>query len=243
MNAQDFSKRETVKGKGNPSKIKIIAYRHSPLPSGDPSPFNSNVFEDHLRMFEGWGYTTITLDDYRLFLAGVLNLPRRPLIITFDQADVDVYQYAFPALQEFGMRAVVFVSVQRSASPVGRKTAITDQQIVEMHAAGFEIGSNGMTGEESAFASRESAWAEVSKSRMQLEIIVNSPVRTFSYPGRTLQEGFRQLAADAGYSFVCMPGPGRKLIEDPFCVGRIPFTDTSMLKTMVLRFWLPSLVQ
>src|SRR5260221_5521386 len=66
-------------------------------------------FRNQLRLLDRLGFTTITFDDYRLHLQGEVNLPRRPVILTFDDGYLDTYEAAFPALRESGMKAVVFV--------------------------------------------------------------------------------------------------------------------------------------
>src|SRR5437879_3481834 len=62
-----------------------------------------------LHMLDRCGFTTITFNDYRLSLSGQVNLPRKPVVISFDDGYLDTYRLAFPVLRELGMKAVVFV--------------------------------------------------------------------------------------------------------------------------------------
>ncbi len=41
-------------------------------------------FRRHLELLDRWGFTTVTLNDIRLSQEGELNLPAKPVIITFD---------------------------------------------------------------------------------------------------------------------------------------------------------------
>src|SRR5512137_113288 len=94
-------------------KIRVLLYHHiSVAKSTHKTPgmmVQADSFRRHLELLDRWGYTAITFDDVRLHLAGELNLPNRPVIITFDGGYADVYDTAFPLLQEYGMKAVVFV--------------------------------------------------------------------------------------------------------------------------------------
>src|SRR5271169_2825559 len=97
-------------GVGNPKKIKVIMYHRVvntiSLSLSYPELFiHEDAFHHHLNLLEKWGFTAITFDDYRLFQSGELNLPKKPVIITFDDGYVDTFELAFPILQKFGMKA------------------------------------------------------------------------------------------------------------------------------------------
>ena len=66
-------------------------------------------FRRQLELLDRWGFTAITFEDYRLFQSGELNLPKKPVILTFDDGYLDTYTVVFPVLQEYGVKAVVFV--------------------------------------------------------------------------------------------------------------------------------------
>ena len=169
------------------------------------------LFRRQIRMLDRWGFTSITFEDYRLSLEEGLELPKRPIIITFDDGYAETYEFAFPVMKEFGMRGVVFVVGDRTMTsnewdiPLGIPPTplMNDSQILEMHAAGFEIGSHSMTHPHLARLSREEIWDQVSRSRMRLEIMLNAPVNTFAYPYGELNPLVKSLVAEAGYRFAC----------------------------------------
>jgi len=208
-------------GEGNPQKIKVVMYHRvvdaiSLSLSYPELCIHVDAFRHHLSLFERWGFTAITFDDYRLFQSGELNLPKKPVIITFDDGYSDTYESAFPILQEFGMKAVVFAMGDRqikantwdlhSSIPVG--PLMNDKQIIELHAAGFEIGSHTMTHPRLQQLSHEQAWDEISRSRMRLEILLNAPVRTFAFPFGSVTEDTKKMLPDAGYSIGCATHSG-----------------------------------
>lgn len=232
---------------GSPEKIKILAYHRIVKdtlvhPKYRKFTTNVDVFRNHLRILDRYGFTTITLLDYHLFLRGALNLPKKPIIITFDDGYEDTHQLAFPVLREYGMRAVVFVVADPKilfnywdncdGYPPAR--LMTHEQILELHTAGFEIGSHSMTHPRLTEIGRDEAWDEISRSRISLEILLNAPVHSFAYPYGLLNGELRELVCQAGYSFGCgvYTGPAR-FGADPYNFRRIYPTSGSA----TLPFW------
>jgi peptidoglycan/xylan/chitin deacetylase (PgdA/CDA1 family) len=228
-------------GIGEPSRIKVLLY-HRILPEGEQRSRNhpmwvpAQEFRKHIELLDQWGYTSITFDDYRFFLQGELNLPRRPIIITFDDGYAETHTVAFPILQEFGMKAVVFVGADtnvRSESDEDARSAtanrlLTDAQILEMHAAGFEIGSHAIHHKLLVGMPREEAWEEISRSRMLLEFLLNAPVKSFSYPFGILDANVKAMVSEAGYTIGCSRWTGPPVFgDDPFEIRRIVMLSKS----------------
>lgn len=226
-------------------KIRVLLYHRITMDKSIkkyPSiVLQANTFRRQLELLDRWGYTALTFEDVRLHLAGELNLPNRPVIITFDGGYGDVYETAFPILQEFGMKAVVFVlGDQMMRENIWDKDSVTlspllnQQQILEIKAAGFEIGSHSMTHAKLTDVHERVATEEILRSRMLLEILLNVPVNSFAYPYGLVNATIKKIAKDAGYTFACADytGPalfGRDLLE----IRRIVMPDT----TNWLQFW------
>jgi peptidoglycan/xylan/chitin deacetylase (PgdA/CDA1 family) len=207
----------------NSQIIKVLRYHRIVddvrLCSAQTTYVHTRTFRHQLELMDRWGFTPITFRDYDLFVSGELNLPRKPVILTFDNGYADTYHYAFPLLQEFGAKAVVFVVGDRKIAsntwehnrgePPGH--LMSGQQIIEMHAEGFEIGSCAMSHPKFSELSSDGAWEEISRSRILLEIMLNAPVCTFSYPYGWVEESIKKMVADAGYTFACSvsTGPAR----------------------------------
>ena len=66
-------------------------------------------FENHLKYFSKH-YKTISLKEYWEILNDVKDPIKRPLIITFDDAYLDNWQYAYPLLKKYGLKGTIFVS-------------------------------------------------------------------------------------------------------------------------------------
>ncbi len=155
----------------SPERIKVLMYHR--IVNGDyVSPgerefcIDAKVFRKHLRILERLGYSTITFNDYDLFKRGELNLPRKPIILTFDDGYLDTHEHALPVLREYGMKAVVFVVADPqvrmndwdSGYDITPAPLMTPDQILELHAAGFEIGSHSLTHPRLTQVPRDAAW-------------------------------------------------------------------------------------
>jgi peptidoglycan/xylan/chitin deacetylase (PgdA/CDA1 family) len=220
-------------------KVRVLLYHNiTVVKSTDKVPamtVQADTFRRHLELLDRWGYTSITFDDVRLFLAGELNLPNKPVIITFDGGYADVYDTAFPLLQEFGMKAVVFVIGDQlireniwDKDSISLSLLLNQQQILEIKTAGFEIGSQSMTHAKLTLIDEKAAAEEILRSRMMLEILLNMPVNSFAYPYGLVNETIKKITKDAGYTLACADYSGPALFgRDLFEVRRIAVADTS----------------
>lgn len=86
------------------------------------------------------GFTPITLGDLDTALLTGLELPAKPVILTFDDGYADHHAHAFPILREFGFTGTFFVITGRAdeADPAH----LSWPQIAEMSAAGMQMESH-----------------------------------------------------------------------------------------------------
>jgi peptidoglycan/xylan/chitin deacetylase (PgdA/CDA1 family) len=187
-----------------------------------------------MELLDKWGYTTINFNDYRLFLAGELNLPRRPIIISFDDGYEEVKTIVYPILHEFRMKAVVFVladfdlRTNKWDSGIGcEHPLLTKEQVVALHEAGFEMGSHTLSHPRLTQIPEDKTLYELRRSREILEEELKTPVHTFAYPYGLTNERIKRLAGEAGYTIACGAFTGPPLFgTDLMEVRRIKVMDT-----------------
>lgn len=87
--------------------IPVLMYHHvSPKPGlVTVSPEN---FRAHMAWLAGHGWRTLTTAEFAACLAGA-PVPKRAVLITFDDGYLDNWVYAHPVLAEFGLKAVLFL--------------------------------------------------------------------------------------------------------------------------------------
>ncbi len=75
----------------------------------DPMILEVETFERQLKYLKENGYHALSLDEFYCWMQKKCSLPRKSVLITMDDGYLSNYQYAFPLLQKYKMRAVVFV--------------------------------------------------------------------------------------------------------------------------------------
>lgn len=66
-------------------------------------------FKADLVYLKEHGYTTMLISELVSALKGEQEMPKKPIVLTFDDGHESTYAYAFPLLKEYGMKAVVSV--------------------------------------------------------------------------------------------------------------------------------------
>ncbi len=87
---------------------------HGVMSQPDSYNFSQDVFLDHMQTLFDAGWRTITLAEFRRFMAGEISVPEKSFLITFDDGRKDSYYPVDPLLERFGYSAVLFVLPQYS---------------------------------------------------------------------------------------------------------------------------------
>lgn len=166
-------------------------------------------FEQQMQLLHAWGYETITTVQLVQAITEGADLPPRPILITFDDGDVDVYENAFPIMKKYGFTGVFYLV----SNYLGQPNYINVDQVKEMAAAGWEIGSHSMNHLELPLYP-EHQRAEVVESKQQLESLIGVPVKTFAYPFGKADSAtidyvhFADYIAGMGLGYTPDQGPG-----------------------------------
>lgn len=91
--------------------LPVLMYHHilkSPKRWGD-YVISPEQFEEDLKYIKAQGYTTVSVEEILDYLEEQKPLPKKPILITFDDGYESTYAYAFPLLQEYQMKAVVSI--------------------------------------------------------------------------------------------------------------------------------------
>ena len=100
-----------IPAEDNTIELPILMYHHMLKSSkllGDYT-ITPTEFENDLKYLKEHGYTTIQVQDLISFCNGESTLPEKPVMITFDDGYESVYEYAYPLLKQYGMKAVVSI--------------------------------------------------------------------------------------------------------------------------------------
>lgn len=94
--------------------VPVLMYHHL-LKDGE-NPFEDNgavlsieKFQEHMDILYKNGYHTVGLDELERFVKGEIDLPKRSVLITFDDGYKSNYEYAYPILKKYGFKAAIFL--------------------------------------------------------------------------------------------------------------------------------------
>jgi len=95
-------------------------------------------FKAKMKSLADSGYHTILPDQLYAYLTTGATLPSKPIMLTFDDTDLDQFTIAAPELKKYGFKAVYFIMTVS----IGRPNYMTKDQIKQLSDAGNVIGSH-----------------------------------------------------------------------------------------------------
>jgi peptidoglycan/xylan/chitin deacetylase (PgdA/CDA1 family) len=152
-------------------------------------------FEEQMKLLHDWEYTVIPIELLVKAIKEGAELPPRPIILTFDDGDISVYTTAFPIMQKYGLTGVTYIV----GNYMGTDGYMSADQIKELAAAGWEIGSHSRSHRDLTKLKPDVQRVEIVDARKVLEQAIGVPVTTFAYPFGFMNDNVGNLAHVAGY--------------------------------------------
>jgi peptidoglycan/xylan/chitin deacetylase (PgdA/CDA1 family) len=147
-----------------------------------------------MQALKDWGYTTITPSYLRQVLVYGGDLPSRPVIITFDDGDMDVYMNALPVMRAYGFIGAFYVV----SGSLGAEGYVGVDQLAEFVADGWEIGSHTINHIDLT-ANHDSLRNELLQSRLDIQTALSITVTSIAYPYGLVDAYVATKAQDYGY--------------------------------------------
>jgi peptidoglycan/xylan/chitin deacetylase (PgdA/CDA1 family) len=151
-------------------------------------------FKDQMKMLADSGYHTILPDQLYAYLNTGAKLPSKPIMLTFDDTDLDQFTVVNPTLKKLGYKAVYFIMTVS----IGKKGKFVDymskEQIKQLADEGNVIGSHTYDHKNfKKYAGKD--WEEqLDKPTKKLEEITGKKMTEFAYPfGLWNAEGIPEL--------------------------------------------------
>lgn len=157
------------------------------------------------------GYASVDLDALDAAWRGARALPRRPVVITFDDGSRDCLEHAVPALVAHGFTATFFIV----AGLVGATTRwLPAERGIELptadwptlraaEQAGMRCEAHSVTHPRLALVDDDRCRDELARGRALLEEGLGRAVRHLAYPFGSQSPRTRELAREAGYVTAC----------------------------------------
>lgn len=229
--------------------VPVLAYAYIG-PDSDDAPEQKpqvswSIFNDQMRWLKTQGFTATTPAALADFMEFSGQLPERAILITADIQSKAFYERGVPILKANGFTATLFVATDE----VGRKDAMTWEQIKQLHQDGFTIACRGRSGRsltrqtkgvsfEAYFKAVES---ELRLAQKAIETQLDAPCRFLAYPQGSTSSLVSAMAAKLGFTAAFSLSPGfNPFFADRFRIHRIamdgsinPEQFANMLTTMI----------
>ncbi len=122
--------------------IKVLGSVFFGMPALGPKEFWTTPvgqFEKHLQYFQETNTRVMTLDEVADLYSRGEPIPPRAVVLTIDDADVSVYEQAWPLLEKYNVRAHLFVPTAMVGTHWSGLDVCSWQQLKEMSQSGHLI--------------------------------------------------------------------------------------------------------
>jgi peptidoglycan/xylan/chitin deacetylase (PgdA/CDA1 family) len=183
------------------------------------------------------GYATLTLAELGQALNNGEKPPGRSVVITFDDGHLDNFQYAFPVLERYRLKATIFAVADFVGREAGwqRRENLAEPllswaQMLEMQKRGITFASHTCSHPMLNKIPLERARHEIVVSRDKLEQGLGASVDSFCYPYGEYNQEVVNLVKEAGYIAACITDHGNRHTKgDLFTLKRVfIWPDTSL---------------
>ena len=135
-------------------------------------------FREQLQMLADSGYQTILPEQLVAYLTTGAPLPEKPIMLTFDDTNLDQYTNALPELEKHDFKAAFFIMTVS----LNRPRYMTREQVKELSDKGHAIGSHTWDHHNVKKYQGQDWITQVAKPKQVLEEITGKPVTYFAYP-------------------------------------------------------------
>jgi peptidoglycan/xylan/chitin deacetylase (PgdA/CDA1 family) len=136
------------------------------------------AFAAQMRMLADSGYHTITPDQLYGYLIAGKRLPPKPIMLSFDDTDLDQYTVAYPEMKKYGFTGVFFIMTVS----LGRPHYMSREQVRTLSEDGNTIGSHTWDHHNVKKYAGNDWVIQLDKPTKQLEQITGKSIRYFAYP-------------------------------------------------------------
>jgi peptidoglycan/xylan/chitin deacetylase (PgdA/CDA1 family) len=178
---------------GRDRTLCVLMYHKVNDVHGNTVTVPTSLFDEQMAQLGDLDYTVVSLDDVIAHYLDRRPLPRRAVLITFDDCYLDNLENAVPILRRHGYPAVLFAPI---AYLDGRRVLPHDEhlaargivnrtldwsQLAELEQSGVQVESHGIGHRPLADLDVDEAAREITLSKLRLEEALGRPVRSFAY--------------------------------------------------------------
>jgi len=226
--------------------VPVLAY-HSLDDLGSTMSMPPRSFRRQMQYLKRVGFSSILLSELVEDIRAGRPLREDSFVLTFDDGFRNVYEVAFPILQELDFTATVFPVTGYMGTTCGwdvghrnrrvgahRLELLTWRQVDEMSRRGFEFGSHGAGHLRLTEISSDAVRDDLKRSKAELEDRLGCPCPLFCYPYGEVDEPVRDIVRQTGFVAAATLWFGRTVASSDLYslprVGSARFTNMQVFK-------------
>jgi peptidoglycan/xylan/chitin deacetylase (PgdA/CDA1 family) len=233
---------------GCPQAVPILTYHHVNPLEGDMITVSVNHFEAQMAFLQRSGYHTLFVSELVNWMQGENPIPKKSLVLTFDDGFRDNYEFAFPVLKKYGIKATLFIVsgwISGERPPVksgeviphhqcnqliaqgrGDQIAMTWPEVQELQDSGLvEIESHTNTHNKKLYQDASALKEDLNRSREVIADHLKKNSTCLCWPGGGYNRESINAARGAGFTALCTTERGLNQ----------PGGDLSQLKRVTVR--------
>ena len=199
--------------------VPILMYHHI-APAGQYARLPAlwvrpEAFAAQVRALRRAGYRAVTLGRVWDAWHGGPPLPRRPVVVSFDDGYADQVRHALPALRRARWPGVLNLALDFLPAMGGTGA------VRRLLAAGWEIDSHSITHPDLTTLAPARLRAELAGSRARIHDLFGVPANFFAYPSGHLNAGVVAAVRRAGYLAATTTRAGYATPRDRYRLARV----------------------
>ena len=182
----------------------LLFHSVSTKPLTEQSHITTSTFKQLLSYIRKQNYHTLTAYEMALLPEETSNTSVTYISLTFDDGFENFFTNAIPLLEQFNIKASVFIvagSIDSYSSwdIYKPQKQLSKEQILSISNAGHEIGSHTLSHPDLVLLSDKEITRELSESKNILEDITGVPVKSLSFPFGSWSMRVWDIAKECGY--------------------------------------------
>lgn len=211
--------------------VPILTYHHVNPLEGDMVTVSVNHFEEQMSFLDRRGYHTLFVSELVEWMQGKRTVPKKSVVLSFDDGFRDNYEYAFPILKKYRLKATIFmvtgwISEERDPDQVreviphhqgnqliaqgrGDLIAMTWPEAKEMQESGLiEIESHTHSHNKELYRDTPALRKDLHRSREAIQSHLNKNSTCLCWPGGRYNSEGIIVAQEVGFTALCTTGRG-----------------------------------
>jgi peptidoglycan/xylan/chitin deacetylase (PgdA/CDA1 family) len=205
--------------------VPVLCYHNLAPQSKGRMILAAKVFEEQMRYLKNQGYRVINLKEFVEFVSLKRQLPRRSVLLTFDDGYRSFSQYAAPVLKELGFTATLFIYTDYVGAG---GNAFTWADLKKLQQEGFDVQAHSKSHGDMLRAVNEPAGeyekrleAELAQPRALFQKNLGFAPEILAYPYGRQDDGVVRRARERGYTAAfTVRRQGSPSFVDPYRIHR-----------------------